>query len=168
MLIRVNKITNPSVIHAGLKLTIPDGGAPPSKEEASQPSSQSNEGKRILVDISEQRVYAYQGNDLIYTFTASTGRSNTTLRGSFRILDKIPNAWSDPWGFWMPDWMGIYYVGYNLENGFHALPVLPGGQQIWGDSLGTPISYGCVVLSTGDAEKLFSWADVGTPVDIQQ
>ena len=167
-LINTNHITNPSVIHAGLKLTIPGGGSSPAREQPAQPAPQSGGGKRIVVDISEQHVYAYQGDEQVFSFTASTGRGNTTLPGSFRILDKISNAWSDPWGFWMPHWMGIYYVGYNLENGFHSLPVLPGGKEIWGDALGTPISYGCVVLSPGDAEQLFNWADVGTPVDIQR
>jgi hypothetical protein len=67
----------------------------------------------------------------------------------------------------MPDWMGIYYVGYDLENGFHALPVLPDGEQIWGSQIGTPITYGCVVLRPGDMQQLYAWADLGTAVEIK-
>lgn len=102
----------------------------------------------------------------MYSFVASTGRSNGTLTGNFKILDKIPNAYSAPWGFYMPDWMGIYWAGADLENGIHALPVLTNGQTIWGNEIGKPITYGCVVLQTADEKKLFNWANIGTPVQI--
>ncbi len=67
----------------------------------------------------------------------------------------------------MPDWMGVYWVG-TLENGIHALPLLPGGGRLWGDALGTPVSYGCVVLGVKDAALLFNWAQIGTTVEIRQ
>jgi lipoprotein-anchoring transpeptidase ErfK/SrfK len=126
------------------------------------------EGKTIVVKISEQRVYAYEGDQETFNFPASTGRGNTTLAGNFSILDKIPNAYSDPWGFYMPDWMGIYWAGSDLENGFHSLPVLADGQQLWADQIGTPVTYGCVVLQPGDMQQLFDWAEIGTPVEIRQ
>jgi len=75
--------------------------------------------KLILVVIHEQHVVAYQGSTLVYSFTASTGRDNNTLTGTYHILDKIPNAYDPDRNFWMPDWMGIYYVG-SLEDGFHS------------------------------------------------
>jgi lipoprotein-anchoring transpeptidase ErfK/SrfK len=136
----------------------------PTKKPTAKPKA--NGPKRILVSISQQHLYAYQGDILVYSFVASTGRSNGTLTGNFSILDKIPNAYSAPWGFYMPDWMGIYYAGADLENGIHSLPVLTSGQVIWGNEIGKPITYGCVVLETSDANKLFNWADVGTPVQI--
>lgn len=119
-----------------------------------------------MVSISQQHVYAYEGGQLVYSFVASTGQNNSTLPGNYSILDKDPNAYSYPWGFWMPDWMGVYYVGYDLENGFHSLPVLANGQELWGDQIGAPITYGCIVLQPGDMQQLFAWADVGTPVEI--
>lgn len=67
----------------------------------------------------------------------------------------------------MPDWMGIYYVGSDLENGIHYLPVLPDGKQLWEDALGTLVSYGCVVLKTADAQRLFAWAEVDPAVRIR-
>ena len=47
----------------------------------------------------------------------------------------------------------------------HALPIL-NGTTLWGGLLGSPVSYGCVVLDTANAEALFNWADIGTPVEI--
>lgn len=122
--------------------------------------------KLILVDISEQHMYVYDGDTLVYSFVASTGRNNYTKVGTFAVQSKIPNAYGSTWDIWMPDWLGIYYAG-GSENGIHALPILPNGATLWSGYLGTPISYGCIVLDTYDAELLYNWADIGTPVKIQ-
>jgi lipoprotein-anchoring transpeptidase ErfK/SrfK len=119
--------------------------------------------KIITVSLQDQRLTATQGDTLVANFVISTGRN--TRAGNYHILEKIPNAYSDIWRFWMPHWMGIYYAG-SLENGFHSLPVLPDGKTIWGDALGTPVSYGCVVLGEPEAQALYDWAEVGTTVQI--
>ena len=122
--------------------------------------------KYILVDISEQHMYVYEGDVLIYSFVASTGLHNATRVGNFAVQSKIPNAYGSTWNIWMPDWLGIYWAG-STENGIHALPILPNGATLWAGFLGSPVSYGCVVLGTYDAEVLYNWAEMGTPVDIQ-
>jgi lipoprotein-anchoring transpeptidase ErfK/SrfK len=122
--------------------------------------------KYILVDLSEQHMYVYENDGLIYSFVASTGINGGTRIGNFAVQSKIPNAYGSTWDIWMPDWLGIYWSA-GLENGIHALPILPNGATLWAGFLGRPISYGCVVLGTYDAEVLYNWADMGTPVDIQ-
>ncbi len=133
--------------------------------EISAPGQGGN--KYILVDISEQHMYVYEGDALVYSFVASTGMNNATRTGSFSVLDKIPNAYGANWDIWMPNWLGIYWAG-SLENGIHALPILPNGGTLWDGYLGAPVSYGCVVLGTYESQLLYSWAEVGTPVDIQR
>ena len=123
-------------------------------------------GKYILVDISEQHMYVYEGDALIYSFVASTGINNGTRVGTFAVQSKIPNAYGATWNIWMPNWLGIYWSG-SLENGIHALPILPGGATLWEGYLGTPVSYGCVVLGTYESQLLYEWAEIGTPVQIQ-
>ena len=125
-----------------------------------------NGSKYILVDISEQHMYVYEGSTLVYSFVSSTGMNNATRVGTFSVLNKIPNAYGATWNIWMPHWLGIYWSG-SLQNGIHALPILPNGATLWAGYLGTPISYGCVVLGTYDAQTLYNWADVGTPVEIR-
>ena len=122
--------------------------------------------KYILVDISDQHMYVYEGDALVYSFVSSTGMYNATRAGSFSVLDKIPSAYGATWDIWMPNWLGIYWAG-SMENGIHALPILPNGATLWAGYLGVPISYGCVVLGTYEAQLLYDWADVGTPVEIQ-
>jgi len=122
--------------------------------------------KYILISISEQHLYAYEGGTLVYSFVASTGMNNATRAGTFSVLDKIPNAYGATWNIWMPNWLGIYWAG-GLENGIHALPILPNGAQLWAGFLGRPISYGCIVLGVYEAQLLYDWADIGTPVEIR-
>jgi tetratricopeptide (TPR) repeat protein len=122
--------------------------------------------KRIEIDISSQRFYAYQGDRLIYNFPTSTGlRGRDTAAGHFKVQSKIPMAYSSIWRLNMPYWLGIYYVG-RIENGIHALPIRPDGTVMWAGLLGQRASYGCVILSTQAAKIIYNWAEIGTPVHI--
>jgi hypothetical protein len=100
----------------------------PNQPAPSNPTYSGN--KYILVDISEQHMYVYEGDALVYSFVASTGMNNATRVGTFSVLDKIPSAYGSTWDIWMPNWLGIYYSGH-LENGIHALPILPNGATLW-------------------------------------
>ena len=158
----INHITNPSSLAVGQQLVIPQQGYIPF-----EPASFTYSGnKRIVIDISEQHMYVFQGDSLLFSFIASTGMNNSTRVGTFSVLDKIPNAYGSNWDIWMPYWLGIYWSG-NLQNGIHALPILPNGATLWEGYLGTPISYGCIVLGTYDAQVLYDWAEIGITVEIR-
>lgn len=163
-----NSISLQSVIYTGQSLAVPQPGVvyvtlPPPLEETPPPMTTD---KYILVDISEQHMYVYESNVLVFSFVASTGMNNATRTGSFSVLDKIPNAYGATWDLWMPNWLGIYWAG-SLENGIHALPILSNGTQLWAGYLGTPISFGCIVLGVNESQQLYDWVEVGTPVEIQ-
>jgi len=124
--------------------------------------------KRIEVDISEQHFYAYESDTLVYSFVCSTGEpGRATAPGSYQVLDKIPMAYASTWNLKMPYWLGIYWAG-TLENGIHALPILPSGQKLWDGYLGQRVSYGCIILSTEAAKTIYDWAEIGTPVIIRR
>jgi lipoprotein-anchoring transpeptidase ErfK/SrfK len=122
----------------------------------------------ILVDISEQRMYVYENNQLLWEWVASTGEpGKDTATGRYQILDKIDVAYASTWNLDMPYWLGIYYSG-PLENGIHALPInRTTGLKLWEGLLGQRVSFGCVILSDENARTLYEWAQVGTPVIIQ-
>ena len=157
--VRASSVTDvPSPLKMNLVSNLP---APTSE-------SQSNSvGKYILVSISQQHLYAYDNGQLVYSFIASTGIGNSTRVGTFNVLDKIPDSYGATWNIWMPNWLGIYWSG-SLENGIHALPILTDGNRLWAGFLGSPISFGCVVLGIDNALQLYNWADIGTPVEIQR
>lgn len=124
--------------------------------------------KRVVVDISDQRVYAYEGDTLVYNFIASTGEpGRDTAVGEFEILNKIPMAYASTWNLDMPNWLGVYWSGA-LQNGFHALPtVRHTGYTLWDGFLGQRVSYGCIILSYADSQALYDWVEIGTPVTIR-
>ncbi len=161
-----NGISNPASVYVGQVLRIPAPGQ--SFVAAPAPLVQfAGNGKRIVVSISRQHLWAYNGNQEVYSFVASTGLATSpTKTGTFRVLDKIPNAYASTWNLQMPYWLGIYYVG-RIENGIHALPILASGQRLWSGYLGRPVSFGCIVLETQAARQLYQWVDVGTKVVVQ-
>ncbi len=159
VLARANSLANPGLIVPGQVLVIPGSSNP-----APAPGGG---GKRIVINLSEQHLYAYQNGALVYSFVISSGKAGSRTRtGNFSILDKYPNAYASTWDLQMPYFMGIYWSG-SLENGIHALPILSNGQTLWAGYLGTPASFGCIILSTENARTLYYWADIGTPVVVQ-
>lgn len=123
--------------------------------------------KKIVVDISEQRMYVYEGSVLIYKWVCSTGEPGRDTRtGVFAVQSKIPEAYSSVWRLRMPYWLGIYWAGAS-ENGIHALPINPNGTVLWAGFLGHKVSFGCIILDTPNARTLYNWAEIGTPVIIQ-
>jgi len=183
-LARLNGVANPSTITVGQVLRLPRMNRPLPTVRASASaasasgrqmegttqvsgSAPSGSGKRILIDLSEQHLYAYQGDQLVHSSVISSGAAPSYTRtGEFRVQSKIPKAYGASWGIWMPYWLGIYWAG-STENGIHALPVTSGGQTLWAGYLGRPVSYGCVVMGTQDAKRLYDWVDIGTPVSIR-
>jgi LysM repeat protein len=126
-------------------------------------------GRRIVVDISDQRLYAYAGDTLVYDFIASTGiASSPTIPGVFQVLSKEAEAYASSWDLWMPHFMGIYRTGPDFTNGIHALPTLSSGVRLWEGYLGSPISYGCIVIGLNQAATLYEWSESGTLVVIQE
>ncbi len=122
--------------------------------------------KRIVISVAKQHLWAYENDNVVFSWICSTGEpARPTQYGSFQILDKIPEAWSSVWGLRMPYWMGIYWAG-GSENGIHALPILKNGQLLWAGFLGRKVSFGCIILDTANAARLYKWADIGTPVAI--
>lgn len=149
-----NGLSLTSIIRPGQVLRIP-------------PGVDMRVGKRILVDLSEQRVYVYEDGKLLWNWPVSTGRPGyRTITGTFRILDKMPWAYASTWNLRMPYWMGIYWAG-KLENGFHGQVINSWGVRIWEDYIGRPYTFGCIMLADENMKKLYEWAEIGTPVVIR-
>jgi LysM repeat protein len=158
-----NGLANPNYIYPGQTLRIAAGSpaAAPAPVTGVSPT-----GRRIVIDLSEQRLYVYQNGQLLWNWVVSTGRpGQETAVGHYQVLNKLPNAYAYTWGLQMPYWLGIYWAG-SLQNGIHALPIQADGQRLWSGYLGTPVSFGCIILGTQNAQMLYNWATVSTPVDV--
>ncbi len=124
--------------------------------------------QRIVVDISEQQMYVYEGDKLLWQWVVSTGEpGRDTAVGQFKIQSKIEKAYASTWNLDMPYWLGIYWSG-PIEDGIHALPISRAtGIKLWEGLLGRRVSYGCIILSDENARTLYEWAKMGTPVIVQ-
>jgi len=116
------------------------------------------DGERwIDVDLSQQRLYAYAGDTLMNSFVVSTGTWQTpTVTGKFNIWIKVRSQAMTGPGYYLPD---VPYVMYFYKDyGLHG--------TYWHNNFGTPMSHGCVNLTTPDAEWLYNFASVGTVVNV--
>ena len=124
--------------------------------------------KRIVVSIAEQRLRVYEQGALLYDWPVSTGVARSpTYTGIFQVLSKEEKAYASEWDLWMPHFLAVYRVGGEIYNGIHALPILSSGRRLWEGALGSPASYGCIILGIQEAETLYNWADVGVLVIIE-
>jgi len=125
--------------------------------------------KRVEVSISQQRVRVYENGALIHDWPASTGINDSpTWPGIYQVISHEPNAYAGNWNLWMPNFIGVYrpIPGSEFTNGFHGFPTRGGGQILWENSLGTRVTYGCILLSNQNAQWLYNWAEEGVVVEI--
>ena len=124
--------------------------------------------KRIVVDISEQRMRVFQDGGMIREHVISTGISDSpTMPGIFQVSSHVLNAYASIWNLYMPNFMGIYDAVPGLTNGIHGLPLLSNGRRLWADVLGRPASFGCIIPDLQAAEELYNWAEDGVVVEIK-
>lgn len=120
--------------------------------------------KKIIIDISDQKMQLLAGNILIDEYIVSTGSKETpTLIGEFKILTKNDLGWSSIYQQYLP--FSLQFFGDYL---IHEVPYNKDGARQGLDQLGQAVSHGCVRLGIGDAEQVFNWADIGTVVAVQE
>jgi LysM repeat protein len=162
---RANNITDPNHIYAGQTLIIPatdDGQGvylqPSTWAPAAAAPPTITTGKQIVVDLSDQSVYAYENGQLLRTVMASTGLPGTpTVTGDYRIYTKYNSQTMSGPGYYLPGvpYVMYFFQGYSLHGTY------------WHSNFGQPMSHGCVNLPTPEAEWFFNWAEIGTPVHVQ-
>jgi lipoprotein-anchoring transpeptidase ErfK/SrfK len=79
----------------------------------------------------------------------STGAGGRTPAGTFHVYRKETLSWSVPFGVWMP--YASYFIGGIAMHEYSSVPSYPA-------------SHGCVRLPAGDAERVYRFAGLGTPV----
>jgi lipoprotein-anchoring transpeptidase ErfK/SrfK len=137
--------------------TIPTRVSAVSWSYSLDPHELAHEGRWIDVDVTTQRVTAYEGATAVKKFVVSTGtRVHPTVIGQFRIYIKLRlTSMSGP-GYYLPGvpYTMYFYKGYSLHGTY------------WHSNFGTPMSHGCVNMQTPDANWLFNFASVGTLVNV--
>ena len=118
--------------------------------------------KLITVDTTKQRMYIWEGGQQIRKIIVSTGMYYTpTIKGTFNILKKVDLQ--DMSGYF-PPYRPYYIKDVPYVMYFYGAYAIHGTN--WHTKFGTRYSHGCVNLSVPDAQWLYSWADVGTRIDV--
>jgi len=113
----------------------------------------------IEIDLSGQRLIAWEGGEAVYAVIVSTGKRSTPTRvGTFEVQTKHRVARMRGADYDVPDVpYTMYYSGNYAIHGAY-----------WHHRFGTPVSHGCVNVAVNHAKWLFNWASVGTPVVVHE
>ncbi|MEQ8382136.1 MAG: L,D-transpeptidase [Coleofasciculus sp. A1-SPW-01] len=126
---------------------------------------------RLVVDLSDAKVYSYWGEQEIASYPVAVGQPGwETPTGNFKVLrkqrnpiwrqpitgDLIPtgpdNPLGDRWiGFWSDEYHQIGFHGTNDE-----------------DLVGQPVSHGCLRMRNADIQALYEQIQVGTPILVRK
>lgn len=119
------------------------------------------EGKYIDINLASQVMVTFENGIDVGTYLISSGKAGmNTPKGNWKVLNKNPRKWSNKYKLYMPYWMAITGQGH----GIHELPEWPNGYKEGANHLGRAVSHGCVRLGVGNAQIVYNWAEVGTPV----
>ncbi len=120
-------------------------------------------GRSIVVDVSEQRLYAYTDGVLDNSFQISSARAPfQTPLGKHSILAKIPLVHYA--GGSGADAYDLGWVPYNLR----FYPHIYIHYAPWHNNFGYPMSHGCVNVSLENIKWIYDWASEGDVVTVQE
>lgn len=131
-----------------------------SPPKASNVLGENTAEKWIEIDLSAQKLYAHQGDQIIYTFPISSGLPwLPTITGEFHIWAKLVStrmtggSKTDGTFYDLPNvpYTQYFYKGYGIHGAY------------WHNNFGHPMSHGCVNMSPDDAKTLFYWTNPPLP-----
>lgn len=118
----------------------------------------------IKVKLSRNRLYLFQGEELIKTYSVATGENRTTPTGTFTLENKLVNpTWYRVGAVVPPDSpeniLGTRWMGFSIPSyGIHG--------TTQPESIGKSTSAGCIRMLNEDVEELYDIVPVKTAVTI--
>lgn len=125
--------------------------------------------KRIEVDLTTQTLTAFEDNIPVGDFKISSGKWDRTPIGTYKIWAKIKSqkmsGGSKELGtyYYLPNVPYILFF-YNDQTAKKQGFSIHG--TYWHDNFGVPMSHGCINMKTDEAEVIYNWADMNTPITI--
>ena len=109
-------------------------------------------GRHVEIWLARGVVLLVEDGEVVRAVHTSTGSLGRTPTGDFEVYAKSLYSWSVPFHVWMP-FAAYFHGGIAL----HQSPDVPS----------YPASHGCVRLPEGDAERVYRFVDLGTPVSVR-
>lgn len=146
----------------GQKLKAPEA---PKEELASSVLGESSVPKRIEIDLTNQRLYAFEGDKKVFDFAISSGKWFPTPTGEFKIWIKLGAVR-------MTGGSKLLHTFYDLPNVPYTMffyndqnPKWKGfgiHGTYWHNNFGHPMSHGCINMRSSEARDLFYWVEPST------
>ncbi|NNJ10268.1 L,D-transpeptidase [Chloroflexales bacterium ZM16-3] len=138
--------------------------APTAKPAAKPAAPVARGGKYIIVDLSDQWLYAYEGDARVYDAPVSTGRDGfNTPVGTFAVYAKLRSQTMEG------TLGGEYYRVPNVPNVMYIVGGVAIHGTYWHNRFGTGarLSHGCINVGLSQAAWLYAWAPMGTLVTVR-
>ena len=122
--------------------------------------------KKIYVDLTNQRLYAFEGDNMIYDFLISSGKWGKTPTGTLNIWGKFRYTKMSGGSvalhtyYYLPN---VPYVMFFSNDQVAASRGFSLHGTYWHNNFGHPMSHGCVNMKTSEAELIYRWTDPPTP-----
>ncbi len=122
------------------------------------PARKFGDSRRVLVDRTTQQLGYYVDGIQIVGYPVSTGNPNTeTPEGVFHIERKVE----------IKDYRGADYFVPDVKWNLQFKPMYYMHTAYWHDDFGKRThSHGCINLREADAQLLYSYLDVGVPIEV--
>lgn len=125
--------------------------------------------KKIYVDLSKQRLYAFEGDTIIYEFPVSTGKWYATPTGEFRIWTWLRYTRMSGGNKANGTYYNLPNVPYTMFFSNNAVPRYRGYAihgAYWHNNFGQPMSHGCVNMKEADVAQIYQWTYKNTEVPV--
>lgn len=116
--------------------------------------------KRIEVDLTNQRLYAYEGDQKIYDFLISSGKWGKTPTGTFRIWGKFRYTKMEGGKkeintyYYLPNVPFVMFFANDVVPSYKGFGI---HGTYWHSNFGHPMSHGCINMKTEEANLIYNW-----------
>ena len=115
--------------------------------------------RKIVIDLSDQSLTAYQGDVVVLHTIVSTGKAATPTRvGEFATYLKYKSQHMSGEDYDLPGVPWVMY--YDDEYAIHG--------AYWHANFGIPTSHGCTNMTIPESKALYTWAPMGTRVIVEE
>jgi lipoprotein-anchoring transpeptidase ErfK/SrfK len=135
----------------------------PAEPKPAAPAPASDSNKYIVVNLSDQWLYAFEDGEQVFDAPVATGRDGmNTPAGTFAVYSKIKKQTMRGVDH------GVPWVVPNVPNVMYIVGGVALHGTYWHNLFGSGArpSHGCVNLPLDAAAWLYGWAPIGTPVRV--
>lgn len=123
---------------------------------------ESNSSKRIEVDLTNQKLYAFEDNQKIYDFLISSGKWGKTPTGTFTIWGKFRYTKMEGGRKELNTYYYLPNVPFVMFFANDKIPAYRGfgiHGTYWHSNFGHPMSHGCINMKTEEAGLIYNWVN---------